>query len=317
MVFHHARPASRTAKAGRLVAGKAAALVVVGLAALVGPQAEALAQRPIHYFNRGGLPPGAIGSQQLLRGGPLPNYFQPAEIEAPEGASISLAVDGRFGESRPGSIKIGALIGQVYYFRVTGIRLNQGFEVYPTIEVINRLYPPPGQEARFPIPIQITQEDAELALSGQFVTRVIYLENPNTALPVQQDPKRQRYFEVHPNDDPLEVADRLGRPMAILRLGSRMPDSSDSSFSLGDRGAPLLLFPPSAEPLPAAKPAEPAAPVVPAPPENPAAPEAVPPEAAPPEEAAIPSAAKRSGVRLATGIFKLREPEPKKTRGQE
>lgn len=261
-------PARRFAAAGPFVAGQAAVCVVATLAALFAMPHMALAQRsPIHYFNRGGLPPGAIGSQQLLRGGPLPGYFQPAEIEAPEGASISLAVEGQFRESRKGTIKAGMLLGQVYYFRITGLRDNQGFEVYPTVEVINRLYPPPGQEGRFPIPIQITQEECELALEGKFVTRIVYLENPNDPFPKAQDPRLQRYFEIHPNDDPLEVADRLGRPMAILRLGSRVPDSSESSYSLGDRGAPLLLFPPAKEEaLPPAKPDKaPAKPPKPAP----------------------------------------------------
>ena len=44
------------------------------------------------------MPPGAIGSLQLQRGGPLPGFFQPVEIKAPFGALISLAVDGQFDE---------------------------------------------------------------------------------------------------------------------------------------------------------------------------------------------------------------------------
>ena len=40
---------------------------------------------PVHYLSEGVMPPGAIGSQQLLRGGPLPGYFQPVEIIAATG----------------------------------------------------------------------------------------------------------------------------------------------------------------------------------------------------------------------------------------
>ena len=76
------------------------------------------------------------------------------------------------------------LIGKVYRFRVTGIKRNEGFEVFPTVEVINRMYPPKGQATRFPIPIQLTEEELALAISGRFVTRVIYLEDPRTALPL-------------------------------------------------------------------------------------------------------------------------------------
>ena len=99
--------------------------------------------------------------------------------------------------------------------------------------MINRLDPPPGQESRFPIPIEITQEELELALSGQFVTRVIYLEDPNRPFPLPEEPKRQRYFEVRADQDPLQVADELGRPMAILRMGSRVPDENSVPTQLG------------------------------------------------------------------------------------
>ena len=51
---------------------------------------------PVHYLHAGAMPPGAIGGQQLMRGGPLPGYFQPVEIMAPEGAMVSLAAGADF-----------------------------------------------------------------------------------------------------------------------------------------------------------------------------------------------------------------------------
>jgi hypothetical protein len=154
----------------------------------------------------------------------LPGYFQPVEIKAPKGAAISLAIDGKFAQPEEGPVLAGMLIGQVYRIKITGIPRNEGFEVFPTIEVINRMYPPPGLENHFPVPIEFTLDELEMALSGLFVTRVIYLEDPNGALPVAEDPNMQRYFDVRADEDPLKVADRLGRPMAIIRMGSRTPD---------------------------------------------------------------------------------------------
>jgi hypothetical protein len=52
---------------------------------------------------------------------------------------------------------------------------------------------------------------------------VIYIEDPNLALPVNEIPGQQRFFDVGPTHDPLDAADRLGRPVAILRMGSRIP----------------------------------------------------------------------------------------------
>src|SRR5688500_1401169 len=81
----------------------------------------AVAPSPVHYEHAGAMPPGAIGSQQLLRGGPLPGYFQPVEIRGPEGTQISTAEQGMFQQSTALPRKFGMLIGAVYRFRVTGI----------------------------------------------------------------------------------------------------------------------------------------------------------------------------------------------------
>lgn len=170
------------------------------------------------------MPPGAIGSLQLQRGGPLPGFFQPVKIKAPPGALISLAEEGRFGQAAPEAVQAGLLIGQVYRIRVMNIPFKHGMEVFPTVEVIDRLYAPKGQLLRFPIVIQLTAEDLKLALEGKFVTRVIYLEDPRSAISMPEDPKAQNWFEIGPGMDPLAVADGLGRPVAILRMGARLPD---------------------------------------------------------------------------------------------
>ena len=185
-------------------------------------------QPPVHYLHQGIMPPGASGGRQLQRGGPLPGFFQPVEIKAPPGALVSLAVAGQFDESQPAPRKVGFLIGAVYRLRVTNIRLAEGLEVFPTIEIVDRLYAPVGQERRFAIPIDITEEDLKLAIDGKFVTRVIYLEDPRQALPARDNPRAQSWFEVAPGQDPLAVADGLGRPVAILRLGARLPDQGDN-----------------------------------------------------------------------------------------
>jgi hypothetical protein len=198
----------------------------------------------VHFLHAGAMPPGAIGNLQLQQGGPLPGYFQPVEIMAPQGAMVSLADGADFMRPAPCPLGAGMLIGAVYRLKVTSIPNHEGVEVYPTIEVIDRLYPPIGQEVRFPIPVQITQEEIEMAVSGRFVTRVIYLEDPLNPLPIAQQPDEQTCFEIAAGDNPLDVADRMGRPMAILRLGARLPDAQgpDAAFLFGS--PPWLKFQP-------------------------------------------------------------------------
>ena len=95
-----------------------------------------------------------------MRGGPLPGYFQPVEIKAPRGAMISTAAGGQFEDERRAPLVAGMLIGSVYRLRVTRIPEHEGEEVYPTIEVVDRTYPPVGQEYRFPILIELAQESS-------------------------------------------------------------------------------------------------------------------------------------------------------------
>jgi hypothetical protein len=178
-----------------------------------------------HYQHHAQMSPGAIGSWQLRRGGPLTGYFQPVEIKAPPGALVSLAVNGQFDELRPAPRVAGMLIAPVYRLRVANIPQLEGAEVFPTIEVIDRLYPPVGQVHRFPIVVELTQEDLELAVSGRFVTRVIYLEDPQRAAATPEDDGTlQRWFDCGAGEDPLRIADTLGRPVAILRMGARWPE---------------------------------------------------------------------------------------------
>jgi hypothetical protein len=203
---------------------------------------QLLAQEVFHFQNRADAPPGVIAARQLQRGGPLPGYFQPVEVSAPAGTLISVAGDANFAEPRRDKLLAGMLIGPVYRLKVGGIPGHEGAEVFPTIEVIDRLHPPPGQAARFPIPIVLTQEELEFALDGRYVLRVIYVEDHRSAPPVRDLPGEQRYFEVAPGEDPLHVADRLGRPVAILRMGSRVPMAEEEAVGFAQSQPPAFVL---------------------------------------------------------------------------
>lgn len=224
-MVHQLRSPVAALRAGRVrVARTLAKVLAVWLVATSSLSAQA---PNVHYRHQGLAPPGAIGSAQLERGGPLPGYFQPVEIRAPEGVRVSLAVDGAFDAPQEAPRNVGLLIAPVYRLRVSNIPGAEGYEVFPTVELIDRLYAPPGEQRRFPIPIELTEEDLQLALEGKFVTRVIYLEDPNMALPILDKPERQNWFDTGPGVNPLEEADRWGRPLAVLRLGGRVPEDPD------------------------------------------------------------------------------------------
>jgi hypothetical protein len=153
-------------------------------------------------------------------------------------------MEGGFENSPQGDVLVGMQIGPVYRVRVTEIPNHPGLEIFPTIEVIDRLYPPPGLALRYPIPVEFTRDELELALRGAFVTRVIYVEDPHQALPIAQPAGgEQPWIEAPPGEDPLVTADHRGRPVAILRLGGRVPNAAGSTGADSTSGTPpLVLF---------------------------------------------------------------------------
>jgi len=175
----------------------------------------------------------------------MPACLQPVEFIGPPGTQLSVAAQGAFLEPQPLPQVVSLLVGPLYRLRITGLAAEAGREVFPTVELLDRMCPPPGQDLRFPIPIELTEDDLRLALSGHFVTRVIYVEDPAMALQAVADPEHPSWFDIGPGLDPLQEAKHHGRPIAILRLGGRLPDDSrgpDMHFLAGC--PPLVLHGP-------------------------------------------------------------------------
>jgi hypothetical protein len=230
---------ARSALGGLRVEGILRWAVLVALSSGLTASAQ---ERPVHWLNAGAMPPGAIGSLRLERGGPLSGYFQPVRIRAPQGARIALAMEGGYSAVPGNEALVGMQIGPAYRLRVSNVPAGEGVEIFPTIEIVDRLYPPPGLALKFPIPIELTQDELELASLGAFVTRVIYVEDPQHTLPIaRRAGEEQPWFEAPAGEDPLVTADRNGRPVAILRIGSRVPDAKTQAEMMS-AAPPLVVF---------------------------------------------------------------------------
>jgi len=182
-----------------------------------------------------GLPTGYVGQGALLSPLPLQGYYQPAKVILPEGTAVAFALHDAWMMPQEAPVQVGLLVGRVYRFQISQIPYYGGEELYPTLEIINRLYPPPGKEQEFPVEVEITQDDLELALSGRLVTRVIYLEDPQIALATKGEDRALLSLTLGPGDNPLTEAQHMGRPMAILRMGNRqfVPDENNTAFFFG------------------------------------------------------------------------------------
>ncbi|MEC9094091.1 MAG: hypothetical protein VX438_15385, partial [Planctomycetota bacterium] len=177
-----------------------------------------------HPIKRGDLSPGTIGRATASRRQNVFQYVQPTELVVPKKTKIAYFSQTGFALPKQHKTKLGLQIGEVYRFKITMIEGFEGLELYPSVELVDRLYPAREKYIDFSIPIHLSQQDLEDALNGQLLTKVIYLEDPNQALPVDEIENEQRSLIIGAGEDPLQEAENLGRPVAILRLGSRTPD---------------------------------------------------------------------------------------------
>ncbi|TWU37548.1 hypothetical protein Q31b_43360 [Novipirellula aureliae] len=225
-----------TAIAGVLLAIPSFAISTVSNAA---EPSSFLSSSGQHRVLTDAMPPGIVGQSRLLGPGAVQGYFQPVAFSGPKGVGFSMPESvNLFGQPDP-SLQAGLMVGGVYRFRITGIPGAEGAELYPTIELIDRIYPPPGLATSFPIPVNLDQDDFEAALDGQLVTRVIYLEDPDTAAPIAETPTTSRTIDLAEYQDALEVGDRFGRPVAIVRIGSVAPPTADALMPQFFFGYPL------------------------------------------------------------------------------
>ncbi len=136
---------------------------------------------------------------------------------------------------------VGLRVGLVYRLRISDLADYPGVELYPTVELIDRLHPPRGRELEFAVPIILTTDEIDAALDGRLVTKVIYLEQPDRAIPIRNS-TAARTRPVQPRENVLEMADEAGRPMAIVRLGGRVPDAGTLELGFFGSGAPVQVF---------------------------------------------------------------------------
>jgi len=170
----------------------------------------------------------------------LPAEVQVVQFNAPEGVVIEVL--GPPPEPVPALIvkdaaTFGLKMGIGYRLRITNIPNRAGAVLYPVLEVVGHLHRPPDVEpGRFPIRVMFREIDFEDAVdSGRLVTQVVYLEDPDQALPMSLPKDEIPVTPLSAAEDPLRVAAALGRAMVVVRLGGRIPDPDEwsNSGSLG------------------------------------------------------------------------------------
>ena len=89
-------------------------------------------------------------------------------------------------------------------------------------------------------------EEIEAAVEGRMVTKVVYLEQPQLALPFELTPDTA-VRTVNARLNLIEEADKAGRPLALIRNGnaSDCPDGGCKRSSTSTDCKPILMLSPA------------------------------------------------------------------------
>lgn len=125
--------------------------------------------------------------------------------------SVPLVVPGRqnFGQ------------GGIYRLKLTSIAGREGVELYPTIELATITRRTASYLSHSAIPIQFTDEDFDQVMAGNFVTKVIYVPDPEFQELALAGVDTLVSTRLDPGIDPVVEADRRGSVMAIIRMGNK------------------------------------------------------------------------------------------------
>ncbi|MCO6047714.1 hypothetical protein NG895_27740 [Aeoliella sp. ICT_H6.2] len=111
--------------------------------------------------------------------------------------------------------------GAIYRLKVSNLPGRETVVLYPTLEVAPVTPRTDAYLAHAPIPVQFTEEDFDQVLSGNFVTKVIYLPDPEFTEVALAGVETLVSTRLDPGVDPIAEADRRGSILAILRMGNK------------------------------------------------------------------------------------------------
>lgn len=213
---------------GRFKAGNARlrAAVAAGLLA----SASAAAQEPAPAVAPGAPieAPGVAATGVPM----LPPDVQVVRFTGPEGVVVEVmgprTEPVAIGDGR-GLATVGLRVGTAYQLRVSNLPERPDAVLFPMVELVGHLHRPAGIDpAKYPIRVPISLDDIDEVLNrGRMITEVVYLEDPEQAIPFSFPKDEVPVVTLSPVEDPLKVAPALGRVVAILRIGGRAPTAQD------------------------------------------------------------------------------------------
>ena len=111
--------------------------------------------------------------------------------------------------------------GAIYRLRLTNVPARPEKVYYPTIEVAATMARSQAFLAHNSVPVEFTDNDFDQVDSGNFVTKVIYLPDPEFQGLAMAGVGTLVNTQLEPGADPITEADNRGSILAIIRLGNK------------------------------------------------------------------------------------------------
>ena len=155
---------------------------------------------------------------------PVPAPVLPGKILAPPGVRVTAYPGSPIARLLDTPAVLGFRPGYIYRLELSNLPYHPGTTLYPEVEVRGTLLPRAGMKYMdFPAPITFSPADIEKALGGAVVTKIVYLEDPEKAIPTEMNPDRPIEYPNPTEDEAIKSALASGRLVAIVRLGNRNP----------------------------------------------------------------------------------------------
>ncbi len=187
-------------------------------------------QAGFHRGCRGGCAPGSQSMGDMAMGGGMGGMGLGFGVTSQIGFIGSDGMQVHWDVGGPGLFDSEALVvpgrynfpqGAIYRLKLTDIPGYPGVELYPTLEVAPTVPRTEAFIAHNFIPFQLTDDDFKQVLSGNFVTKVIYLPDAEYQELALAGVETLVSTRLDPGVDPIVEADRRGSILAIIRLGNK------------------------------------------------------------------------------------------------
>jgi hypothetical protein len=172
------------------------------------------------------------GNLQLTAGGggsggaPYPVQRTEVRFGEPAGMKISWYTtkpDGKVGfgaQTLEAPGRYNFLQAAIYRLKLSDIPNRPGVELYPTLEVVPSNSKTSTFLAHSAVPVNFTDEDLDQVTSGNMVTKVIYLPDPQFQDLAATGLAEVVSSQLEPGVNPIQEAQRKGSILLVVRLGN-------------------------------------------------------------------------------------------------